>query len=182
MEIPTLRSDEVRELADRAVQRGSVVAFQSTLAAATQAVRQALQCEQVVSAAALSLAHSGALGDMTVELRAAQEALESALNRQGQCLISAGEPRPRRTLRIAPRAAQRRRSRPTWQGALSGAISVLDRGASSLEALASGQPTDAPSRRLGIATAILLRAHCDRLKVEAERLSELPLPPMRAAV
>lgn len=176
MEVPTLLTDEVRELADRAVQRGSVIAFQSTLAAAAQTVRQALQCEEVVSEAALSLAHRDALGGMTSELRAVQEALEAALNRQGQCLMPAGEPRPKRTLRIAPRAAQRSRPRPTWQKSLSEAVDVLDRGATSLGALASGQPTDAPSRRLGTATATLLRAHHDRLATEVERLAEPPRP------
>lgn len=173
MEVPVLLSDEVRDLAARAAERGSVIAFQSTLAAAAQAVQQALQHEEAVGEAALSLAHRDTLDDMTSELRAARKALESALDRQGRCLMPIREGTRRRSFRLPSRGARRQPSlgRPTWGGSLSDAIAVLDKGASCMGALASGQPAGAPSRTLGTATATLLREHHDRLAAEANRLS-----------
>lgn len=172
MEVPTLLADEVRGLAARAVERGSVIAFQSTLAAAAQAVQQALQHEEAVSQAALSLAQQGTLGEMTEELRVVRAALESSLDRQGQCLMPAGAAAKKRTFRFPARASRQDQAplRPTWSRSLSDAVEALETGADSMAALASGQPDDAPSRVLGTATSGLLRDHHDRLAAEAERL------------
>ncbi len=172
MEVPTLLADEVRDLASRAAQRGSVIAFQSTLAAAVQAVRQALQHEEAVSEAALSLAHRDALSEMTGEMRTTCSALEAALDRQGRSLMPVDQADKKRSFRFAARTSRQKEAshRPTWFGSLSDAIEVLDNGASCMGALASGQPADAPSRTLGTATANLLRDHHDRLTAEAERV------------
>ncbi len=165
MEVSTLLAAEVQDLAVRATERGSVIAFQSTLAAAVQAVQRALHHEEAVGQAALSLAQQGTLGAMTGELRAVQAALEAELD-QGRCLLPARE---RRTFRFAPRRPAA--DRPSWSSSLSEAVEALAEGADCMNALASGQPAEAPSRALGTATADLLRGHRDRLAAEALRLT-----------
>lgn len=175
MEVGTPLIEEVSELAARAAHQGSVIAFQSTLAAATKAVQQALQREEAAENAALSLAQQGALHNMSGELRAVSEALQGSLDRQGRCLMPACDEEKRRPFRLPhPIRAMRKGKddatpRPTWWFSLVEAIEALEDGADRMDALASGQPDDAPSRTLGQATAGLLRSHQDRLVGEAER-------------
>lgn len=177
MEICTPLVEEVSELAARASEQGSVIAFQSTLAAATQAVERALQREEVAEEAALSLAQQGALNTMSGELRAISAALQGALDGHGRCLMPAcTEEKKRRpfglptSLRAARKEKQEKSSsRPTWWYSLVEAIEALGEGAERMQAIASGQPGDAPSRTLGLATADLLSSHHDRLVTEAER-------------
>lgn len=175
MEVATPLVEEVSELAARAADQGSVIAFQSTLAAAAKAVQQALQREEAAEKAALSLAQQDALHDMTVELRAVSEALQGSLDRQGRCLMPACDEEKRRAFRLPhPIRAMRKDKedaspRPTWWFSLAEAIEVLEDGADRMGALASGQPGEAPSRALGQATADLLRSHQGRLVGEAER-------------
>ena len=175
MEVCTPFVEEVPELAARAVQQGSVIAFQSTLAAATKAVQQALQREEAAEDAALSLAQQDALHGMSCELRAAAEALQGALDSQGRCLMPACADEKRRPFRLPhPIRAMRKGKdeatpRPTWWFSLIEAIEALGDGAERMSVLASGQASHAPSRALGQATADLLRSHQSRLVCEAER-------------
>jgi hypothetical protein len=174
MEVATPLIEEVSELAGRAADQGSVIAFQSTLAAAAKAVQQALQREEAAEQAALSLAQQDALHDMTDELRAVSEALQGSLDRQGRCLMPACDEGKRRAFRLphpirAMRKDKETTPRPTWWFSLAEAIEVLEDGADRLGTLASGQPDDAPSRTLGRATADLLRSHQERLVSEADR-------------
>lgn len=164
---------EVQDLAERAVQRGSTIAFQSTLAAAAQAVERALKHEETAARAAISLGQNDTLAGMTRELRAVAEALQDSLDAQGRCLMPAcpeagqekkGPFRLLRRSRPEPPA-----ERPTWWFALTEAIESLEEGATRMGALASGQPADAPSRILSETTAALLHEHHDRLVDEAER-------------
>ena len=176
MEICTPFIEEVSELAAQANEQGSVIAFQSTLAAATQAVERALQREEVAEEAALSLAQQDALHAMSSELRAISEALQGALDNQGRCLMPPCDEKKRRMfgLPASLRAGRKGREekaapRPTWWYSLVEAIEALGEGAERMQAIASGQPGDAPSRALGLATADLLGNHHDRLIGEAER-------------
>ncbi len=173
MEVSTPLVEEVRELAARAVRQGSVIAFQSTLAAAAQTVQRALQHEVAVEAAALSLAQQDALHGMTGELRAVSDALQASLDEQGRCLMPPCSAAKKWTERLASKVRAPHKPevthRPTWWFSLTEAIGTLEEGADRLDALASGQPDDAPSRALGHATADLLRGHQDRLVGEAER-------------
>lgn len=164
---------EVRDLADRAVDRGSTTAFQSTLAAAARTVERALKQEETAARAAISLAQNDALGEMTDELRAVSEALHESLDAQGRCLMpprtaereeKRGPLRLLRRERPAPPA-----ERPMWWFALTEAIESLEEGATKMRALASGQPADAPSRALSESTAALLAEHHARLVDAAER-------------
>lgn len=175
MEVATPLVEEVSELAARAAHQGSVIAFQSTLAAAAKAVEQALRREEAAEEAALSLAQQDALHDMTGELRAVSEALQGSLDRQGRCLMPVCAEEKRRAFRLPhPIRALRKEKdeaspRPTWWFSLVEAIEALEDGADRMSALASGQAGDAPSRTLGQATAELLRSHQNRLVSEAER-------------
>ncbi|MEM8601696.1 MAG: hypothetical protein AAGF99_17405 [Bacteroidota bacterium] len=171
MDVSTLFDDDVRDLAAHAAHRGSVIAFQSTLAAAAQAVQHALAQEEAVGEAALSLAHRDALRYMTTELRVTRSALESALDGQGRRLMPTREARKKRPFRLRPRAPRRREApqRLSWFGSLADAIEVLDEEAERMGALVSGQPPEAPSRALGTATAHLLRDHHAKLVAEAAR-------------
>lgn len=173
MEVSTPLVDEVSDLAERSAHRGSVIAFQSTLAAAARAVEQALRSEEAVEAAALSLAQQGALHDMTAQLRAASEALVGQLDRHGRCLMPPGEPKKRRGLSLArfhrSSGKQEDVPRPTWWFSLAEAIDTLEEGAERMDALTAGQADACPSRQLGEATAHLLRHHHDRLVGEADR-------------
>lgn len=171
MEVVTPLVDEVRDLAARAAQRGSIVAFQSTLAAATQAVQRALGHEETASRAALSLAQTDALAEMTGELRSVSDALQGTLDAQGRCLMPVcGESRKRGLrLRRRDRDAASPAERPTWWFSLTEAIEALEEGANRMRALANGQPAEAPSRVLSESTAELLRTHHDRLVDEADR-------------
>lgn len=173
MEVCTPLVEEVSELAARATEQGSVIAFQSTLAAAAQAVERALQHEEVAEEAALSLAQQDALHAMSGELRAISEALQGALDSQGRCLMPACAEKKRRAFRLPTslRVARKEKAapRPTWWYSLVEAIEALGEGAERMQAIASGQPGDAPSRALGLATADLLGSHHDRLVSEAER-------------
>lgn len=172
MEVTTPFTEEVRDLAARAVRRGSTIAFQSTLAAAAQAVQRALKHEETLAHAALSLAQNDTLGEMTGELRSIADALQASLDAQGRCLMP---PRPEgKEKKHAFRFLRRERpappaERPTWWFSLTEAIESLEEGSNRMHALASGQPTDAPSRVLSESTAELLREHHDRLVDEAER-------------
>lgn len=168
MDVSTPLPVEVHGLSEAAAQRGSTVAFQSTLAAATQAVCRALESEEQAEAAALSLAQREALAEMTEELRSAADALGAALTEQGRCLLPPEPPAPKRW--------RLRRTRPeaeptpsSWWFALSEALGALEAGADALAGIADGQPPEAPSRALGTATAALLREHHDRLLEYAER-------------
>ena len=173
MEVRTPLVEEVQELAARAEKQGSAIAFQSTLASAAQAVQRALQREVVVEEAALSLAQQDTLRGMSRELRAVSDALQSSLDDQGRCLMP---PRPD-TAKWSARLARKVRAprkpeavqRPTWWFSLTEAIETLEEGADRMDALASGQSDEAPSRALGRATAELLRGHQDRLLGEADR-------------
>lgn len=173
MEICTPLVEEVSELAARATEQGSVIAFQSTLAAAAQTVERALRREEKAEAAALSLAQQDALHAMTSELCAVSEALQRALDSQGRCLMPACDEKKRRTFGLpgAMRAARKEKAppRPTWWYSLVEAIEALGEGEERMRAIASGQPGEAPSRALGLATADLLGSHHDRLVTEAER-------------
>ena len=115
MDVCTPFVDEVPELAAQAAEQGSVIAFQSTLAAAATAVHRALQREEVAEDAALSLAQQDALHAMSGELRAISEALHDALDSQGRCLMPDAE-KKRRAFRIPTRAARKAKAtpRPTW--------------------------------------------------------------------
>jgi hypothetical protein len=176
MEIHTPLVEDVSELAAQASAQGSVIAFQSTLAAAAQVVERALQREKVAEEAALSLAQQDALHAMSSELRAISEALQGALDSQGRCLMPACTEKKSRMfgLPASLRAGRKGREekaapRPTWWYSLVEAVEVLGEGAERMRAIASGQPGDAPSRVLGLATADLLGNHYDRLLGEAER-------------
>jgi hypothetical protein len=173
MEVGTPLVEEVAELAAHAAQQGSVIAFQSTLAAAAKAVQQALQREEAAEEAALSLAQQDALHDMSGELRAVSEALQGSLDRQGRCLMPVPREEKRRAFRLPRKKTEVQdeaaTTRPTWWFSLVEAIDALEDGADRMDALASGQPEDAPSRTLGQATAGLLRTHQGRLVSEAER-------------
>lgn len=175
MEVCTPLVEEVPGLAARAVDQGSVIAFQSTLAAAAKAVEQALRQEEAAEDAALSLAQQDALHGMSGELRAVSEVLQGSLDSQGRCLMPARAQAKRRAFRLPhPIRAMRKEKgeatpRPTWWFSLVEAIEVLEDGADRMSALASGQPGDAPSRTLSQATADLLRSHQHRLVSEAER-------------
>lgn len=163
---------EVQDLAERAVRRGSTIAFQSTLAVAVQVVARALEHEERAARAAISLAQNDALGEMTEELRRVSKALQASLDAQGRCLMPVcaekADPKPsfrlRRRERPAPAA-----ERPTWWFSLTEAIESLDEGAGRMRAIAACQPADAPSRVLGESTAALLGEHHDRLIDAAER-------------
>lgn len=175
MEVCTPLVEEVPELAARAVQQGSVIAFQSTLAAAARAVQQALHREETVEEAALSLAQQDALHGMASELRAVSGALQGSLDSQGRCLMPTRSEEKRRPFRLPhPIRALRKEKdgaapRPTWWFSLVEAIEALEDGADRMSALASGQPHEAPARALSQATANLLRSHQNRLVGEAER-------------
>jgi hypothetical protein len=173
MEVCTPLVDEVPELAAQAVKQGSVIAFQSTLAAAATAVNRALQREEVAENAALSLAQQDALHAMSAELRATSEALQDALDSQGRCLMPPCAEKKRRTFRLSSsvRAARKEKAtpRPTWWYSLVEAIEALGEGSERMRAIASGQPGEAPSCVLSQATADLLGSHHDRLVGEAER-------------
>jgi hypothetical protein len=175
MEVGTPLVEEVADLAARAARQGSVIAFQSTLAAAAKAVQQALRHEEAAEEAALSLAQQDALHDMAGELRRVSEALQRSLDRQGRCLMPDPEEKARSFRFPSPIRAMRKgrgednTPRPTWWFSLVEAIEALEDGADRMDALASGQPGDAPSRALGQATAELLRSHQGRLTGEAER-------------
>ena len=171
MEVATPFVHEVRDLAARANERGSTVAFQSTLAAAAQAVQRALSSEETAERAAISLAQCGALGEMTEQLRALEEALQASLDMQGRCLMPRGEETKRRPFRFRrrERPAAPPAEHPTWWFSLAEAIESLEEGSACMAALASGQPDGAPSRVLSEATAELLRTHHDRLVDEADR-------------
>lgn len=173
MEVCIPLVEEVRELAARAVRQGSVIAFQSTLAAAAQTVQRALQQEEAAEGAALSLAQQEALQGMTGELRAVSDVLQASLDDQGRCLMPPCPDAKRWSARLvnkvrAPRKAEAAH-RPTWWFSLTEAIETLEEGADRMAAIASGQPAEAPSRALGQATAELLRGHQDRLLTEAAR-------------
>ncbi len=148
-----------------------MIAFQSTLAAAAKAVQRALRHEEAVAQAALSLAQNAALGDMTEELRAVGGALQASLDMQGRCLMPHCEEEKRWGFRIRRRepVVETPSERPTWWFSLTEAIESLEEGSNRMEALASGQPADAPSRVLSESTAELLREHHDRLVEEADR-------------
>jgi len=163
--------DEVPELAAQAAEQGSVIAFQSTLAAAATAVHRALQREEIAEDAALSLAQQDALHAMSGELRATSEALHDALDSQGRCLMPADAEKKRRAFRLPTRAARKAKAtpRPTWWYSLVEAIEALGEGSERMRAIASGQPGEAPSCVLSQATADLLGHHHDRLVSEAER-------------
>ena len=163
---------EVKDLAERAVQRGSTIAFQSTLAAAAQTVEHALEHEETAARAAISLAQNDALGEMTAELRVVSKALRASLDAQGRCLMPACAEAKEKRGRF--RLLRRERptpspERPTWWFSLTEAIESLEEGATKMRALASGQPADAPSRALSESTAALLAEHHDRLVDAAER-------------
>lgn len=173
MEVCTPLVEEVKDLAARAVQQGSVIAFQSTLAAAAQTVQRALRQEEAAENAALSLAQKDALRGMVGELRAVFDVLQSSLDDQGRCLMPPHPKTQRWSTRLANKVRTPREPEanhhPTWWFSLTEAIETLDEGADRMDALASGQPADAPSRALSQATVELLRSHQDRLLGEAER-------------
>lgn len=173
MEVRTPLVEEVRELAARAEKQGSAIAFQSTLAAAAQTIQRALQREEAAEAAALSLAQQDALRGMSGELRAVSDVLQSSLDRQGRCLMPTCPDATKWPARLARKVRAPRKpapvQRPTWWFSLTEAIETLEEGADRMDALASGQSAEAPSRVLGQATAELLRGHQDRLLGEAER-------------
>lgn len=148
-----------------------MIAFQSTLAAAAQAVERALRCEEAAAGAALSLAQRDALAGMTEELRAVTGALQALLDEQGRCLMpSCADEKKSMFRRIRrDRSAERPSERPSWWFSLTEAIETLEEGADRMEALAGGQPAAVPSRVLSESTAALLRGHHDRLVDEAER-------------
>lgn len=172
MNVTTPLVVEVQDLAERAVRRGSTIAFQSTLAAAAQVVARALEMEEEAAHAAISLAQNDALGEMTEELRAVSKALQASLDVQGRCLMPPCEEkrgsknpfRLRRRERAAPPS-----ERPTWWFSLTEAIESLEEGSNRMRALAGGQPADAPSRALSESTAALLAEHHDRLVEAAGR-------------
>lgn len=169
------------EVAELAVLAGDSCAFQSTLAAATEAVEQALETERQAEGAAISLAHRRLLGALTGELADASAALRKALNAQGRCVL--GATRAESDLRVLPRLRERllafRLSRsgdarppgsaPSWWFSLAEAIETLDSGTERLAVLGAGQPATAPARTLAEGAAALLRRHHDRLLQEAER-------------
>lgn len=172
MDVSTTLIDEVTDLAEAAARRGSTVAFQSTLAAATRAVRRALEQEEQAEAAALSLAQREALHTMTAELRAVAEALCTALDAQGRCLLPS-EPEPatlkRRLFRRIRPEPEKPQTASSWWFTLAEAVEALGAGASAMDALAAGQPPEAPSRALSAATGQILREHHDQLITQAER-------------
>ena len=171
MEVATPLVSEVRDLAERAAQRGSIIAFQATLAAAAQAVQRALQYEENAERAALSLAQNDALGVMTAELRTVSDSLQASLDAQGRCLMPPCVEAKKRGFRLLrrDRVAAVREECPAWWFSLTEAIESLEEGSTRMQALANGQPTDAPSRVLSESTAELLREHHDRLLDEADR-------------
>jgi hypothetical protein len=173
MEVCIPLVEEVRELAARAEKQGSAIAFQSTLAAAAQTVQRALRREEVAEKAALSLAQQDALRGMSGELRAVSDVLQSSLDHQGRCLMPADPNAKSWSARLARKVRAPRKSDPvqcpTWWFSLTEAIETLEEGADRMDALASGQAAEAPSRALGQATAGLLRSHQDRLLSEADR-------------
>lgn len=171
MEIATPLVEEVRDLAARAAQRGSMIAFQSTLASATQAVARALRCEEAAAEAALSLAQRDALAGMTDELRTVAGALQALLDEQGRCLMPPCADEKKGMFRRIrrDRSTERPAERPSWWFSLTEAIETLEEGADRMAALAGGQPAAIPSRVLSESTAALLRGHHDRLMDEARR-------------
>ncbi len=173
MEVCIPLVEEVRELAARAEKQGSAIAFQSTLVAAAQNVQRALRREEAAEEAALSLAQQDALRGMSSELRAVSDVLQASLDRQGRCLMPPCSDAKTWPARLARKVRAPRKPnpvhRPTWWFSLTEAIETLQEGADHMNALASGQASEAPARALGQATADLLRGHQDRLLGEAER-------------
>lgn len=173
MEVCIPLVEEVQELAARAEKQGSAIAFQSTLAAAAQTVQRALRREEAAEEAALSLAQQDALRGMSGELRAVSDVLQASLDHQGRCLMPADPNAKSWSARLARKVRVPRKPdpvhRPTWWFSLTEAIDTLEEGADRMDALASGQAAEAPSRALGQATADLLRSHQDRLLSEADR-------------
>lgn len=149
--------------------RGSVVAFQCTVAAAKQAVRDALDQEIELERAAPSLAHQDRLARLRAELEAAVHELRAACTPQAHVLLE-----PRREVRSILGRILRGRSdlgvSPSWSDALAATVEVLEKGSDHLYSLASGQPVDAPARALAEATAHLLERHHSQLQGHAVRL------------
>jgi hypothetical protein len=168
MDVCTPLVEDVPELAARAAEQGSVIAFQSSLAAAATVVDRALHREAAAEEAALSLAQQDALRAMSDELRAISGALHDALDSQGRCLMPGAE-KKRRAFRLPASRKEKATPRPTWWYSLVEAIEALGEGSERMRAIASGQPGEAPSCVLSQATADLLGSHHDRLVSEAER-------------
>jgi hypothetical protein len=166
--------DDLRASVHETARRGSSVAAQCTLAAAAEAVEQALTHEAQAGSAALSLAQRDTLAALGEELRAAGCLLRSALDAHHRerpspaVLPRSMEERFASLRRILDRSPSRP-APPSWWSALSQAIDGIGACAGRLDRLAGGQPEEAPSRAVAEATARLLRSHHQLLLGSAER-------------
>jgi hypothetical protein len=165
----------VQEAVQHAGQGGSAASLQCTLAAASDAVRLALEQESLAEEAALSLGQREIMDRLRAELSGASEALSTALDARGRRVVEPPHAAVNRWGLRLPFSLSERPSRsarteaPSWWFALSEAIEVLGEGVERLDRLASGQPELAPSRAIAEATAELLRGHHACLLRQAER-------------
>jgi hypothetical protein len=161
--------DDLQRAVSLGTARGSIVAFQCTLAAARRAVGDALNRELELEQAAPSLAHRERLAGLRAELQAAAEELQAASTPQAHVLLES-----RRDVRSMLRRILGSRPAPgsvvAWSEALEAAVDALEEGAVRLESLACGQPVDAPARALAEAAAELLGHHHAQLQGHAARL------------
>lgn len=164
---PTYLNDVRASLCQKA-QEGSGASFQSTLAAAARAVRQAQKSEAAALNVALSLAQREVLDALCAELNEAAETLEAALDEQGRCLLAPAPKRSRALRQLLDRASTQPPP-PSWWQALDEAAETLESGADRLADLADSQPSHAPAHTVAATTAALLREHHRRLLCQSER-------------
>jgi len=156
--------DELQTALRDARTRGSAVAFQSTLAAASGAVAGSFDRLVKAEKSALSLAQQEHLAELREELGSALSDLQEAITPSGQALMGVSLRRKWRLgMRWMPYKSDPAGEKPRWPDSIKDAIVTLRDAADRMRCLGSGQADGAPARALAEATAWLLDDHHQRL-------------------
>ena len=181
---PTVEA--IRCLAAQSLARESGAAFQSLLAAGSDALARLARSVRRAEDAAISLAQREHAHEVAQDLGDARDALCSGLAESSRCLRAEapslsealrGLLRPdRQRLAVAARAVRtaaarpKAESAPDWFAATTDAVEALGEAAEHLDALALAQPPASATRALGCGLAAFLRERRDALLGDIARL------------
>lgn len=185
----TLTAPAVEALAARSLARESGAAFQSLLAAASDALARLGSPVRRAEAAALSLAQQEHAQSVAADLDATRGALRAGLADSSRCLSTEAPSLPEalrgllrpdrqrlvdaaRAVRCADANATQRGEvcPPDWFLATADAVEALGEAAEHLDALAEAQPDDSAAYELGARVVALLRRSRDLLLGDIARL------------